>query len=84
MEFWEIDFEAIHGGQPEQDVSSLWGCRSLLQSGVKYDGVKKSDHRRSKADTYDTPAIFDYSNPEHKGPIWQMAEHMARYEPRGF
>lgn len=39
ISFWEMDFEAIDGRQPEQDVHSLWGCRSLLQSGVKYDGM---------------------------------------------
>lgn len=113
ISFWEMDFEAIDGRQPEQDVHSLWGCRSLLQSGVKYNGVdyegeeppystdknniprgvkkllvrravKKSDPRRDQAEKYDTPAIFNFSKNEHKGPIREMFEHMARYPPRGF
>lgn len=39
ISFWEMDIEAIDRRQPEQDVSSLWGCRSLLQSAAKYGGV---------------------------------------------
>jgi hypothetical protein len=113
ISFWEMDFEAIDGRQPEQDVHSLWGCRSLLQSGVKYNGVdyegeeppystdkkniprgvkkllvrravKKSDPQRNQAERYDSPAIFNFSKDEHKGPIREMFEHMARYPPRGF
>lgn len=107
-----MDFEAIDGRQPEQNVNSLWGCRSLLQSGAKYNGVyeheeppystdknniprgvkkllvrrdvKKSDPRRDQAEKYETPAIFDFSKPEHKGPIRQIFNHMARCPPIGF
>jgi hypothetical protein len=38
ISFWDMDFEAIKDHEPEQEVKSVWGCRSLLQSGVKYDG----------------------------------------------
>lgn len=39
VSFWEIDFEALDGMEPEAEVHSLWGCRSLTQTAHPYEEV---------------------------------------------
>ena len=36
VSFWEIDFEELGDYRSEEEVESLWGCRSLMQTAVKY------------------------------------------------
>ena len=46
--------------------------------------VKKRNYERDEAENYDTPAIFNFSHLEHRVPIKEMFEYMARHEARGF
>lgn len=47
---------------------------------------KENDLNKVREDVegYDIPAIFDFQESDHKGPIKDMFEYMARNPPRGF
>lgn len=48
ISFWEIDFEGIDGRQPEEEVASLWGVRSLTQTAANYEGARPEVFNQSK------------------------------------
>lgn len=111
ISFWEIDFEAIGGRQPEYDVEHIWGCRSLTQSApkeaieenkeppytTKKDNIPQSvkklvtrkvpetaDNVLKEAEEYETQAIWNIAQMDHKKPIFDIFNYMAEYPPRGF
>lgn len=76
--------KTIDGSGPKYDEEHAindklpLGVERIAQPGSTNNELGK------EAEEYVTPVVWDFNNPDHKGPIREIFEHIARYEPRGW